>query len=371
MFRMGRQSFSWEVLVLCSAFFHRSAAQKIYTASTAAPLPRKVSWLEGKRNFQVTPLAGTEMVTVAKFSDPNQFRRLLSPLLVPRVAGTPGNAAVRTFITGQLSQLGYTIELDSFFATAPAPFGTVHFTNIIATLDPSAPRRLVLACHFDSKFMEQGAFSGATDSAVPCAMMLDLAVTLSGFLRSPRTANEDITLQLMFFDGEEAFVQWTESDSLYGSRHLAEKLEARPHSLSSELSNLAGIDLFVLMDLIGGPSPTFRNFFPETASNFARLSAIESTLRDSSNVLHAPTIRSDAYFPPGAVPQFFRVDDDHVPFQQRGVPILHLIPVPFPDVWHTLNDDEAHLDFPAIEDLNSILRVFVCEYLTCNLNGTL
>lgn len=30
---------------------------------------------------------------------------------------------------------------------------------------------------------------------------------------------------MVFFDGEEAFVEWTDSDSLYGSRHLASKME--------------------------------------------------------------------------------------------------------------------------------------------------
>ena len=35
---------------------------------------------------------------------------------------------------------------------------------------------------------------------------------------------DDVTVQMMFFDGEEAYNQWTETDSLYGSRHLAQKL---------------------------------------------------------------------------------------------------------------------------------------------------
>ena len=39
-----------------------------------------------------------------------------------------------------------------------------------------------------------------------------------------QTRNPDVTLQLVFFDGEEAFVQWTATDSLYGSRHLAKKM---------------------------------------------------------------------------------------------------------------------------------------------------
>ena len=34
---------------------------------------------------------------------------------------------------------------------------------------------------------------------------------------------KDISLQLVFFDGEEAFKDWTETDSIYGARHLAAK----------------------------------------------------------------------------------------------------------------------------------------------------
>ena len=36
---------------------------------------------------------------------------------------------------------------------------------------------------------------------------------------------KDTSLQLIFFDGEEAFVDWTDTDSLYGARHLAEQME--------------------------------------------------------------------------------------------------------------------------------------------------
>jgi glutaminyl-peptide cyclotransferase len=59
-------------------------------------------------------------------------------------------------------------------------------------------------------------------------MMLDLAETLNPLLdkRKERLdAGEeddedvaDMTLQLIFFDGEEAFVEWTDTDSIYGAR---------------------------------------------------------------------------------------------------------------------------------------------------------
>ena len=45
------------------------------------------------------------------------------------------------------------------------------------------------------------------------------------------------------------------------------------------------------------------------------------------------------------------------------VPILHLIPVPFPKVWHTIDDNANAVDYPTVEKLNKILRIFVSEYL--------
>ena len=67
--------------------------------------------------------------------------------------------------------------------------GSVPFTNIIATLDPNAPRRMVLACHYDSKLTPRG-FLGATDSAAPCAQMINLARTMQNELENSKV-NKD------------------------------------------------------------------------------------------------------------------------------------------------------------------------------------
>lgn len=62
-------------------------------------------------------------------------------------------------------------------------------------------------------------------------MMLDLAESLNPLLDAKiKSLNEgsgddeeigDATLQLVFFDGEEAFVDWTDTDSIYGARCVA------------------------------------------------------------------------------------------------------------------------------------------------------
>ncbi len=63
------------------------------------------------------------------------------------------------------------------------------------------------------------------------------------------------------------------------------------------------------------------------------------------------------------------VEDDHVPFMRRGVPILHLIVVPFPSVWHKASDNERAVDFADVADVNKVLRVFVAEYLQLDGGG--
>jgi glutaminyl-peptide cyclotransferase len=59
-------------------------------------------------------------------------------------------------------------------------------------------------------------------------MMLDLAEVLTPLLNTRQHQENhkqgegddisDTTLQLIFFDGEEAFREWTDTDSIYGSR---------------------------------------------------------------------------------------------------------------------------------------------------------
>lgn len=88
------------------------------------------------------------------------------------------------FIKGFLRNLGWHIDEQNF--TAATPWGDKRFANIVGSSAENAPYRLVLACHYDSKDFgaELGGqpFYGATDSAVPCAILLHVASTLRGGL---------------------------------------------------------------------------------------------------------------------------------------------------------------------------------------------
>jgi hypothetical protein len=157
------------------------------------------------------------------------------------------------------------------------------------------------------------------------------------------TEAAEVTLQIIFFDGEEAFHQWTDADSVYGSRHLAETWEdtllPTTHPLAAKridrLPNMLDtIDVLVLLDLLGAPKPRMSSFYPETQWLFFEMAVVDKKLQKAGLVEAADNDKkwfNDAPGRPGAV------DDDHRPFLQRGVPILHLIPLPFPKVWHKMS----------------------------------
>lgn len=55
-------------------------------------------------------------------------------------------------------------------------------------------------------------------------MLINLATVMRSQLNQNRE-NNDLSLKLLFFDGEEAFLNWSPLDSIYGARHLAKKWE--------------------------------------------------------------------------------------------------------------------------------------------------
>ncbi|XP_047601379.1 glutaminyl-peptide cyclotransferase isoform X1 [Lutra lutra] len=326
-----------------------------------------VDWIQEKYDHQPAILNSSSLRQVAEGTNISEmWENDLRPLLIERYPGSPGSYAARQHIMQRIQRLqaNWVLEVDTFLSQTP--YGYRSFSNIISTLNPSAKRHLVLACHYDSKYFhpwDNRVFVGATDSAVPCAMMLELARALDKQLLSLENipdSKPDLSLQLIFFDGEEALLHWSLRDSLYGSRHLAPKMVSTPHPPGAKDTNqLQGMDLLVLLDLIGAPNPTFPNFFPKTARWFDRLEAIEHELHKLGLLKDHSSERW--YFQNygyGGV-----IQDDHIPFLRRGVPVLHLIPYPFPEVWHTMDDNEENLDKTTIDNLNKILQVFVLEYL--------
>lgn len=234
-----------------------------------------------------------------------------------------------------------------------------------------------MAAHYDSKYFPYpNEFVGATDSAGPCAILLDLALSLTPLLSSTPNSDHNVNpmgLQFIFFDGEEAFVDWSATDSLYGSRHLANswhqtRVPPATHlTLHPSRTLIDKMDCLILLDLLGSttPWPQFHNYFPETSEIYTSLLQLEQRLLLLGMLSKTRTTHSPAspYFAASNLDTNIQIDDDHRPFMDLGVPVLHLIPLPFPVVWHKLSDDASIIDSAVLADYALILRIFIVEYL--------
>nr|KAI8741471.1 glutaminyl-peptide cyclotransferase-like protein [Biomphalaria glabrata] len=256
-----------------------------------------------------------------------------------------------------MTSLGWHVEEDQFRDLTP--YGEIPFSNVIATLDPAVTKRIVLACHYDSKLLP--GFVAASDSAAPCSVMIETARWLGSMVSEAYSQGTiDFTLQLLFFDGEEAFIRWSDDDSLYGSRHLAELWERTPDRNYPSVNSLKNIKFFILLDLIGTTDTRFVNYYSNTSSLYYRMVTIEQCLKRMS-LLPAATYQSVMFSTRGASQN---VEDDHTPFIHKGVPVLHLISTPFPTAWHSVRDTIGNLNFQVIDKFSRVLRVFLASLLT-------
>ncbi|KAG7276605.1 hypothetical protein CRUP_024326 [Coryphaenoides rupestris] len=285
-----------------------------------------IPWTQEKLTHRAVTLTAGEINSVLAHTDLEQmWQRDLTPLLVTRYPGTAGSLAVQQPIIKNRAhwaalEAGWNVTEDRF--EAHTPYGSLTFTNLIANPGPVGQEAAwCWPAHFDSQ-----------------------------------SSSPDLTLQLLFFDGEEAMFQWTATDSLYGSRHLAQHMESTPHPADASDTNLLhGIDLFVLLDLIGAPGPRFGSQFASTSRWLTRLQQIERRLHAMGQLVEHPN--QVEYFWPN-IPV-----GPHDILCSACVRVLHLIPSPFPSVWHTFDDNEENLDRSTIQNLNKILQIFSLEYL--------
>lgn len=344
-------------------------------------LPRAAAYKPLSDNFLKLVPGGSP----ADFDITNTASGLLAPLLITRVPGTPGQAAAQqhfvSFFRRALPK--WEVIWQNSTGTTPATGDRqVPFQNLVFRREPPWTKRspgqanlLTLVAHYDSKSTPDG-FIGATDSAAPCAVLMHVARSIDQYLTQMHeemialgenggTPAMDMGVQIMLLDGEEAFVSWTDTDSLYGARALAEEWENTPYpALANYRNPMRQISLFVLLDLLGSANPRVPSYFQTTHWAYQKMGAIESRMRDLGLLESKPT---SPFLPEGGklAKMFDRawVGDDHVPFMARGAPVLHLIPSPFPAVWHTMADDGPHLDIPTVRDWAKIVTAFTLEWL--------
>jgi len=153
-----------------------------------------------------------------------------------RAMGTPGHEMTIAFIEAQLRALGIEPRRQTADFAADGPTHTI--TNIIASIYPSAMKRIILATHYDSIIRAyrdpqnpDAPMPGANNSASGVALLLETARALKA-----QQAPPPLGVDFVFFDGEEGALSLGEGDphfaplgSAYFAQHLDEVYpKARP-----------------------------------------------------------------------------------------------------------------------------------------------
>ncbi len=230
----------------------------------------------------------------------------------PRPAGSEALAKTRSYIVAELSKAGLKPNLDEFDARTPRGFR--HMVNIRAVRPGSRPTTIAVTGHYDTKVFDRFSFTGANDGGSSAAWLLEFARATAGL-------KLENTLEFVFFDGEEAVVEWTDDDSVYGSRHDVDR-----RYRDRKLNDLKAL---ILVDMIGDKNLNIRKESQSTAW-------LKNLIWDTAH-----SMGYSREFPD----EQLEISDDHIPYLKASIPAADLIDFDYP-CWHeacdTIDKVSAH-----------------------------
>jgi glutaminyl-peptide cyclotransferase len=251
--------------------------------------------------------------------------------LGPHPAGSDAIEKARDYIEEQLQHSGWQVTRQAFAGDTPR--GKIHFANLIARFsgDANAASRSFLLCsHYDTKLFDAIRFVGANDGGSSTGLLLEVARVLG---RHPSVAGK---VELAFFDGEEAYENFSETDGLYGSRYFARQLQSE------------GAKQFrggIVFDMVGDRSLgiTLPADSPPALARDVFAAADALKLRKYFSYLDRNLL------------------DDHAPLNAIGIPTIDIIDFDYP-WWHTADDTIDKISAQSLQIVGSVALYYLSEF---------
>ena len=281
--------------------------------------------------LQTSPVRAAEAKIWEEFSGEKAFahvQRLVD--FGPRPAGSDALEKSRAYIEEQLRPQGWKVRRQAF--TEDTPRGKTHFVNLSAQFakqEKATSPAFLLCSHYDTKVFDTIRFVGANDGGSSTGLLLELARVIG---QHPTLASK---IELVFFDGEEAFEQFSGTDGLYGSRYFARQLrDSRPKQFRGGL----------LFDMVGDRSLgiTLPDDSPADVARDIFAAAEALKLRSYFTYLGRDLI------------------DDHAPLNGIGIPTLDVIDFDYP-WWHTADDTIDKISAPSLQIVGSVTLYYLSE----------
>jgi Zn-dependent M28 family amino/carboxypeptidase len=198
--------------------------------------------------------------------------------------------------------------------------------NLIVRLPGRRSDRILIGGHYDTKLFKNQVFVGASDGGSSAAFLLELA-------RALKDRPREFTVEVVWFDGEEALVDWDHpsgTDNTYGSRFYVQT--------ARQANALTSIAAMVLVDMIGDRDLRIRRETQSTAWLTNLIWTAARRLNHQSVFIDETTL----------------VADDHLPFLAAGVPAVDIIDLDYPQ-WHTPDDTLEHVSARSLQVVGDVL----------------
>ena len=250
--------------------------------------------------------------------------------LGPHPVGSKAIEHARDYIEEQLRQSGWRITRQAF--SDDTPRGKAHFVNLIAQFSgdgKAVSPSFLLASHYDTKLFDTIQFVGANDGGSSTGLLLELARVLGNH---PDLARK---IELVFFDGEEAYEHFSDTDGLYGSRYFAKQLQAKSGKQfrGGMLFDMVGDRSLGITLPADSPSAMARDIF--TAAEMLKV-------RNYFSYLDRDLI------------------DDHAPLNAIGIPMIDVIDFDY-SWWHTAGDTVDKISAQSLQIVGSVALYYLSE----------
>lgn len=250
----------------------------------------------------------------------------------PRIPGSPGHAAMRTWLDSELKRLGADVTQQSF--TDSSLGYPMALTNVIARYPargagPAATshRRLLFCAHYDSRpFADRDPdparrampIPGANDGGSGVAVLLELAELMA------KTA-PPVDVELVFLDGEDQGRAEHGEEFSLGARGYAARLGAdKP---------VAGF----LFDMVGDRD---LGIYAERTS-VERASNLVDLVNDAAAATGGKHFHREVRY---------QIIDDHIPLLDAGIPTVDLIDFDY-GAWHTTRDSPDQVSAASLAEV--------------------
>jgi len=265
----------------------------------------------------------------------NHIKHNTRQLAIYRPVESDNLRNIKHIITKRCKKIGCRVTIQPF--TKVIRHHRYSFSNIIATNPRASAPYIVLVAHIDAPQIP--GIEAAIDSATGIAIIFALLQQILAY-------EPTYPIMALFVDAEEAIDgTWANDNTLTGSRYFVNHYD------------LTQIDRVYVFDLLGGSFKNKIGLFannPDSAADLKKLYTINKKYKHQ------------LFSPPWHIIQK-SITDDHVPFIEKGVYAVNLIPYTFPKSHHTLSDTYDNVNWEYVTIFYNVFYDFLLQLWTPSL----